>query len=90
MVTTTKTTLAEVLVQAIEGNAEVLRLLDPERYQALLHRLGSWAIAEKLPQDNEAWDDIERWIAEFRRQDIAQVESESENAPVLTGHKSSS
>jgi hypothetical protein len=83
----TKTNLTDVLAQTIISNAEILRLLDPARLQLLLESLKIEATPDSTVPDS-AWDDLEHWIAENRRQDIARVESE--NAPILNGYKPSS
>jgi hypothetical protein len=69
--------LTEVLIQTITSNAQILRLLDPERYRQLLENLPEAtlssvpAVAENL---EGAWDDLERWLEVLREQDRASVE----------------
>jgi hypothetical protein len=64
--------LTEMLVETIVSHAQILKLLDADRYTELLKELPSvnpsplW-----LTQDEEkvAWDDVEHWIVTFREQD---------------------
>ena len=72
----TRTALTDVLAQTIESNAEILRLLDPERFRLLLENLRAESTTALKPATSEdAWDDLEFWIAENRRQDIEQIDS---------------
>ena len=72
----TKTALTDVLAQTIESNAEMLRLLDPERFRLLLENLRAEATTASKPSASEdAWEDLEFWIAENRRQDSEQIDS---------------
>jgi len=66
--------LTEVLAQTIFNNAQMLRLLDPERYQELLKTLPV-TTKSTSPDSNleEAWEDLERWMQEYRQQDQAAV-----------------
>ena len=65
--------LTDVLVQTIQSNAEMLRLLAPERFQELLTALQKSDAPAPALADEKAWDDLERWVARFREQDRAAV-----------------
>lgn len=69
----TPSALTDVLVQTIRSNAEMLRLLAPERYQELLAALQRDSAPSALLSDDEAWSDLERWLSHFREQDRAAV-----------------
>jgi hypothetical protein len=74
---TAPTALTEVLVQTIASNAQMLRLLDPERYRQLLETLPSATALTHTPSEenlDDAWDDLERWLVALREQDRAAVE----------------
>nr|WP_309692877.1 hypothetical protein [Armatimonas sp.] len=71
------TVLTEVLIQTITSNAQMLRLLDPERYRQLLETLPSATPPTLAPSEGNmdaAWDDLERWLVALREQDRAAVE----------------
>jgi hypothetical protein len=71
------TALTEVLVQTITSNAQILRLLDPQRYHELLETLPTAASPRIVPSEGnleDAWDDLERWLVVLREQDKTALE----------------
>lgn len=67
----TPAALTEVLVQTIVSNAQMLRVLSPERYQQMLQELLRGPAADAV--SSEAWEDLERWVVALREQDRASV-----------------
>lgn len=67
----TPAALTEVLFQTIVSNAQMLRMLSPERYQQMVQELLREPAINAV--SSEAWDDLERWMVALREQDRASV-----------------
>ena len=67
--------VVDVLARTVLSNAELLRLLDPAKFDAVVRSLQSLATASPLPGDHPAWDDLDRWLETLREQERSEAAS---------------